>query len=527
MEPRLKEYILLAVWSLALFASCYWLDTRHNRFPYYYHPDERGKVEQIITSDWNFHHPMLLLTTTKIYVELTHVQKKEQPIVEAGRRVSAMLMGAAVVALSLLAFLWRGWAAAICAGFTLMLHHQLYELAHYMKEDSALLFGVACTFLAALAYSQTPSWWRVLILGASAGLAISGKYIGIVVVAAAAPVVWIHSERARFSRLMLFLLAMIVVIVAVNLPLLLHPGAFEHSLNREMDLAIEGQRDVTRRVPHALYWNVFIDNSTPLLWLFLVSFLVVWWHRQDSLSLAQKLIVAFPFGYALILSFSPKENDRYFLPATALLTFIAALGTLDAPRLVQRVLLIAGLQHPERAMSGLWRWRAVAISIAGLTALQITGWAVGKPGWLSYDAAFQHDDKADLIAWMQAKLPPDAVVAADSATGLADPKRKKNSGRSQKISQTLLVSRLAADLGSIDELRAQGVTYVIVSESSYGRFFRADLRAKDSNDRKFSAARSFYEFLLREEPVFERERGTVIYLHPGIRVYSIADGRGA
>jgi hypothetical protein len=36
------------MWSIALFCACLALNTRHNRFPYYYHPDEPGKVEQIM-----------------------------------------------------------------------------------------------------------------------------------------------------------------------------------------------------------------------------------------------------------------------------------------------------------------------------------------------------------------------------------------------------------------------------------------------------------------------------------------------
>ena len=66
------------------------------------------------------------------------------------------------------------------------------------------------------------------------------------------------------------------------------------------------------------------------------------------------------------------------------------------------------------------------------------------------------------------------------------------------------------------------MTHLVVSETSYGRFFRGDLRAKDASDLSFRQAKAFYEELLRDhEPMFERERGTVIYLHPGMRVYRL------
>src|ERR1700730_13619414 len=89
-----------------LFAVVLWLDTRYNQFPYFYHPDEAVKVEQLRTGNWNFHHPMLMLTATKAAVALGDVPPQEQRIVAVGRWVSAGFVALAVVALSLLAFAW-------------------------------------------------------------------------------------------------------------------------------------------------------------------------------------------------------------------------------------------------------------------------------------------------------------------------------------------------------------------------------------------------------------------------------------
>ena len=40
------------------------LHTRHNDFPYSYHPDEGGKTGQIIGGSRNYHHPLLMLSVT-------------------------------------------------------------------------------------------------------------------------------------------------------------------------------------------------------------------------------------------------------------------------------------------------------------------------------------------------------------------------------------------------------------------------------------------------------------------------------
>ncbi len=525
MSPRTRERIALVLWSILLFSVCFRLDTRHNRFPFYYHPDEPGKGDQVLTGDWNFHHPMLLLTTTELAVRVWHVEREHQAVVEAGRRVSAAFIAASVVAFSLLAFLWRGWFAALVTGAVLTLHHQFYELAHYMKEDSALVMGVAFTCLAALAYAQTPSRKRAVLLGISFGLAISGKYIGVMMLAVAIPAIWIQPPKARWKDLGLFVAGTAIVMLAVNWPLFWHPGTFSHSLNREMALVIKGQGDSTRRVPHALYWNVFLDNSTPLIWVFLVSFVISCWQRRHHLLIVQRILVVFPFAYTLALSFSPKENDRYFIPATGLFTVLACLGVQEAPRVVCRGIELIGLKRPEKLMVGRWRWEVMIAAALGVLTLQLTGWSSSKPGWLIYDSAYQRDDMFDLIQWMRADLPANAIVAADAKTGLpdTDSKRKGRFGRTSAVPQKVMVSKLAADFGTLDQLRAMGVTHVAVSESSYGRFFRADLRPKDEKDSKFGADRAFYEELLHGEPIFDRERGTIIYLHPGIRVYRIND----
>jgi hypothetical protein len=512
--------------SLLLFALCFYSGFRHHTFPYFYHPDEPGKVEQLTTGKFNYHHPMLLLATARLATDVLQTPKKPQAIVEVGRGVSAALMAGAVVMFALLAFLWRGWRAGLVTGAALALHHQIYELAHYMKEDSALLFGVAWTFLAALAYTQRPTLWRVAVLGAGCALAISGKYIGVVVLGVALPVLWASSRDAegrRWPHVASFFGAFVAVLIAVNFSLFVHLVTFGQSFHRELDLVVKGQGDVTRRVPHALYWNVFIDNSTPAIWLLVVSLITVCYQRWQRLMLPQKLLLWFPFLYGIMLSFSPKENDRYFLPATAVLTTLAAVGAESLPYLLASIYRAWDTRTAQRILSRNSRQWIMIASSAVLVILQITGWSSTKPGWSQYDAAFVRDDISALIVWMKKDLPADAVVVADSKAGLLNPKRRKNKGRTQGIPQKVTISKLASDLGTVDDLRARGITHVVISESSYGRFFRSDLRPKDAKKiAQFEAGRQFYEELLSNgELLFEKERGTVIYLHPGIRVYRI------
>jgi hypothetical protein len=489
----------LCAWSLFLFAACLFLQGRHRDFPSYYHPDEPGKVEQVLTGEWNFHHPMLLLASARLVVEGAGIPRDEQSVVEAGRLVSAVFMSVAVVALSLLAYAWSGWPAALAAGGALAGHHQLFELAHYFKEDSALLAGLALTFLMLLAVWYRPTWRRVALLGAACGLAVSGKYLGVVAFALALPVLY-HAPERRPLRFGVFAGAALLTFGLVNLPLLLHLGTFGESFGREMQFVVHGQRGLTRSVPHTQYWNIFMDNTTPAIWVLLVVFLHARWHERRSVTLPEWMIIAFPFAYALVLSFSPKSNDRYFLPATALFTLFAAVGTMDFARLIER-----GSKR---------RW-ALAGAVAVLVLAQL-------PSLLRYDLAFATDDTQALIEWLRTKLPPTAVLAKDGRIELPDPERKKDAARMGVIPQKVITARFVADLGTREELLAKGVTHVVVSESDYGRFFLPSLRPQRGERADFERRKAFYEGLLRdEELLFERERGTVIYLHPGIRVYRL------
>ena len=114
------------------------------------------------------------------------------------------------------------------------------------------------------------------------------------------------------------------------------------------------------------------------------------------------------------------------------------------------------------------------------------------------------------------------MIAKDSRIWLPDPKKEEGVPVTA-IPQKVVPSKFAADLGTLEELRAKGITHVAVSESDYGRFFRESLRPKKGEEADFARRKIFYERLFRERtPVFQRERGTMLYLHPGIRIYEIA-----
>jgi hypothetical protein len=133
--PPRQPFLMMGSWAIAaiVFAICMFLYSRDNAFPYYYHPDEPGKVGQILANERNFNHPLLLLTVTDLMSELAGMEGSPQEVVEAGRWVAAGFAAIAVAALALLAMHYQGLWAGICVGAIGAMSHRMLEYAHFMK----------------------------------------------------------------------------------------------------------------------------------------------------------------------------------------------------------------------------------------------------------------------------------------------------------------------------------------------------------------------------------------------------------
>ncbi len=506
MLSRLPDFARLWLWSMALFVLTLWLGTRHNDFPWYYHPDEPGKVEQVLgTRALNFHHPMLLLNSAKAAVWLFDVKPTPQAVVEAGRWVSAGFTAAAVVALSLLGIAWRGWLVGVIAGLALATHHQLFELSHYMKEDTALLFGLSVTFLAAHLHQRWPSLRTALLLGAGVGLAISGKVLGVLALGVAVPVFISTRAKCGWRVMLAAVVCALGVIAATNPQALSHFGEVQANFHREATLATGGQ-GMTQSVPHAKYWSIFLANTTPVMWLLIGVLMFTSWKRRSVLNTAEWATIAFPFALGITMSFFPKENDRYFLPATALFTLLAATAIPDAARLfrirARRRTLEAGI-------------------CALLLAAQFIDWTSDRAGLVRYYAAFQTDDTADLTEWLRQNTQPTDKIAKDNRVRLPEPRRSSRQAR--PLPNPIVSAEYAADIGTLEKLLSDGFQYALISESTFRRFERAGMKPKAGGEDDAERRRVFYADLRKSfEPVWARPRGTVIYLHPGLEVYRIA-----
>ena len=490
-------------WLLAalFFIVGVWLYNRNNDFPCFYHPDEPGKARQLITDRFNFNHPLLLLQATRIAIGISHPPMTPQPVTETGRIVSAIFAAGAVTCFVLLAAHMYGALSAICVGALLLTNSQLYELAHYMKEDTALAFGIAAFFLALTRCWLRPSMARFGVLGAAAALASSGKYIGALVVPLAlVPLCALHEQRGR-KALVLFA-AFLAVLLFVNFPIFASLSSFLGGIGREIDFTVHGQNGLTRSVPHGVYAAVFCGATNPVIWILLGVYYFRFWMFRRRIHGTEWALALFPILFVIVLSFSPKTNHRYFLPDTFIFCTLAAFGLFcfslgDSKRLT----------HIVRAGVFL---AAFGISVARLVPC---------------DLAFRVDGRQQLLAFIRQNISPNATIAQDRRVGLPSRTDPRCVDYPYFLEQKVISRLDAADVGSIDELRARDIRYIAVCEGKYGRFFLRNHMPTKSGRADYDRRKKFYEQLFQEgELLWECKAGLLPILQPEIRLYYLPPG---
>jgi len=500
-QPAPRASLAWRHWAIAaaFFALALGVFTRHDHFPSFYHPDEPSKARQLIQGEFNFNHPLLLLQTARVVAYFTKAGDSQQTVTEAGRFSSALFSAAAIACLVLVAAHLRGSWAAVAAGLLLVTNSQLYELSHYMKEDPALVFGIAAFFLALVRCWIAPSPTRFLLLGGAAALAISGKYIGALVLPVAFLPIFAH--RARWACwLGCFVAGLFLILAAINYPMAGEFAKFTSNVEREMDYAAHGHKGLTRSVPHGVYTKVFIDAAGP----FVCALLVIYYagllrvgYRWRNLHASEWALALFPVAYAIILSFSPKTHHRYFLPDTLLFCTIAALAVFHPAT--------DRLSHISRIVRHVLLGGAIIWSCAKLVRV---------------DAAFQNDSRQALIEYVKKNVPPDATIVQDKRVNLPSRDEKRHADSPYFVDQTMLGKLFAADVGTIDELRARGIRYVAVANDDYNRFFLKTHKPKAEERDEYERRKAFYTQLFAEGTLlWQCPSGPQQYLQPAIKFY--------
>src|SRR4029453_17642369 len=283
-----QAFLLLA----ASFGAARALYTRPAGMPYYYHSDEPSKVEQVTGERaLNFKHPLLLMNTTRLLALASGADGARQAAVRAGRTASALFAAGTVAALGALAWLEGGLLAAACVAPVVLLSHGLFTFAHFMKEDTAVAFGLSAVLLAATAFARAPSRGRPPALRAGWPLALSGKYVGVVALALAVPLLASRRGRGAVGAPGGFAIGFLPLLPLGNVSVLLGPGAFRDGLAYETDhVATGGGRPFAGFASSAYLHGLLSQTSWPVR-ILASGFSAYVLARSRRRSFAERLLV--------------------------------------------------------------------------------------------------------------------------------------------------------------------------------------------------------------------------------------------
>ena len=447
---------VLILWSFVLLA----LYTEGNRFPAPWHWDEPSKVEQLSGEPPNFHHPRLLLEATKAVLALQGAPSA-QDIVVAGRYVSAASAVLTVDVLALLTLLIYGEAASLLAALLIGLNPLLYGLAHYMKEDTVYVLGIALFLLACMLYERRPTRSRLLALGVAAGVATSSKYLGAATVPIAiALVVWrsrAQGDTTRLASIKAAVTAMLAaaVFLALDWQMFADPSLFRAGLRGSVRQAALGDFGaIYRPMFSSVYLKGLIELCMPAAIAAFAGYVLLAVRSKGRGRIAELAIALLPVLYLIGLQISPSKRIRYELPPILLILMAAAV-------------FLAYLAQREKRLG---------LRILALAAvLSIVGGECGSI-WASR-AALLDDSRARMASWIRTKLPPGAVIALSAYDGFTE---SRSSPAGPGDVPTKLVVALPND-GDLQGLRASGITHVLLSEMMFARYFNSTF-AIDTKD---------------------------------------------
>ncbi len=498
------DWGITALMATVFLVGFFWF-THGNQFPSFYHPEEEIRARRVISRDWDLHQPLLYAITTRVLKTALHLPDYLQIVVQLGRTVSAFFAVGSIVCLGLAAYMLRNWAAAALLSFLLLCQHQFYDLAHTMSENTALMFGSSLTLLAIVLLEQRASVARALFLGFSVAIAASAKYVGaLLLIPAVIAVIRSGGKEFRINRIVEFGLGLLFAVLVINFFAVADLPRAAVDLVQDLALAFDSTPYGLQSLVSGTYWLALWHNTTPVIWVMLGVSLWAFWVRRRKLTMSEILLVLIPLLYFLLLLFSPPASDLRFLPVIGFSYALAVVGVASVAE------FLSTFSEQVRG------WLLPALIGVCLTACFLE-FLRGYP----YFMAFNWDQRLEMLTWMDGDLPPGSKVVADSTVLLpnllAETKQKY---RFESLTGDSAID--PNDLTRFDQFVAAGVDYVVVSKSDYTPLFSTVVSVALSNNQSFEAAKQFYSELFKKGTlVWNRERGPVPYLQPGLEVYRL------
>ncbi|MEO7933170.1 MAG: hypothetical protein ABIT76_08445 [Chthoniobacterales bacterium] len=499
-------------WPLLLtcgvFGSVFFSGTQHNDFPYFYHTDEPSKAVQLVSGERNFYHPALMLNSTDAVARVLGVSREKQEMVVVGRTMSAFFAALAVTGFALAAWRVGGVGAGLLAGAFCALSADFFDAAHYMKEDPYWISGLSFTFLAALHYWRKPGAVPAILLGLAAGWSVAGKYIGFIALLVAVLTIvgkMIASRSRHFLPIFLCLLSAAVIFLTINYQILSEPRIMTAGLSKEVGALYNEHHQKNEKFKPSRYLDLLHDTVPGVAIALAAGLLVYGFAKWKRTPLPELLFLLLPVILGIALTLTPKGSARYFLPIGLMLLTSAATA------LVMGVKTLQLRSFPIRLTSWI-------LGAAAVCAILIP---LGKEYKIRHHA-FATDYRKNLADYIRQNVPANALIASDQRAAIPSADDPRFAGFPNLLPNKMLITRYVADLGTLDELLAKGVTYVVVASRDANRLGNDENFSRE-DQKKLPARRQFYQDLTKRGTVeWKSKLGDNKYLNVSLILYRIA-----
>jgi len=481
---------------LILFVTVLRLDTLHNDFHWGYHNDEPSKVDQVKTGERNLRHPPLMLTLTNFVVNVGGFSNESQRIVEVGRFLSALSMGLALVLMADLLWVRIHPMAALGWACVAPFHAGFFEVGHYFKEDSFFLLGIALVLRCSDFFLSKQSLAGALGLGLALAFLAGTKYVGWLLVFFVVLQLLLFSQASTTLKVKC-LGAFTLGLILVYGPALTRLDILQLFLKDEAGLLLSGDYGAGWQVPHGLYWKQLVDDfSLPLIVVGLSSYMVgVVILKIRGYWLMPSVILTTMF----LLAWTSKYSERYLLPVLLMVMAMIIAGPV-------LMVLVIFKKWPQLKFKSLALGLAVFVPSLFLFKDNVSDFTQCYEG-------FQKDSRKELVQWVKTNLKSEQVVLAqDTLAKFYEP----------ELSKKVWSSYFVADLGTWEELRALGVTHVIISFDVYHRYVNLKRQMKQQESAEFVRRRQFYLKALSEGRVlWSSPNHNPKALHPGLKLIAL------
>ncbi|HSH96005.1 MAG TPA: hypothetical protein VK968_17800, partial [Roseimicrobium sp.] len=529
--------------ALLLFGLGIILYTRNNDFPMRYHPDESGKVDQILSADQrrNYHHPQLLLEVTDKLLALRPTTDP-QAAVQVGRTTSAIFAALTVVAGAVLGYFAGRLRGMLLIGAVLLFSPPMVIYSHYMKEDAGLMLGLVLCLLASRVFwgKAIPRrrdlatderliirpWWRDLLavafMGVACAVAISGKYVGVYALAALLPLLFFPRGRGWLIPLrpLVFLIFAAGAVLLINHLIFKDWDGFVQSLQAETHHGLTEHFDLAMDVPTGYFIRNTWETATlpvKVLAALYLPLLLITWKRRSGWDVFPIVFLAVSTA---VISRCPIPFPRYGLPMVITVYVMAGLAGCFAIDLAD--LLAARFarspESPELSRGNRKASLAGSVLAAAVMAFVLI---VQIPLGLDYVNQFAHDSRQGLRDWLIQHGQPGASIAADFYAGLRDDGRPNHTSDGWEgfsvAPEWYGFAPQAAGWGNLRNFR-----YIAICDIAYERYSVPEAHGYGDRGEEFELRKNFYRTLIdRCTPVWKSVPTNPMhaYTNPAIYLY--------